>query len=871
MKKILLILIFFLYQFVTCFATHNRAGEITYKQISDFTYEITVITFTNTKPDSSFTPPQYPADRPSLEVRWGDNTYSIVPRTEIVDLPNFYRRNKYVERHTFPGPGNYEIVVEDPNRNKGVVNIPTSVTVVFSIKTIMKIDPVLGFNSTPILLNPPVDKAAVGKVFIHNPAAYDPDGDSISYKLTTCTGENGEPIKGYTFPESSNKPIYVNEVTGDLVWDAPVRAGIYNVAILIEEWRKNIKIGNIVRDMQIEVYDSENNPPVIDSIAMICIEADSIVSFEVSAHDVDNDVVTLSATGGIFELDNVANFVTVSDTGNVTGTFIWKTNCSNVREQAYQVLFKAQDDNREINLVDQRNVNIKVIGPAPKNLQASPTNNSVELYWDSCRCSQVTGYEIYRSNTKINFIHDDCETGVPQDSSYALIGNVEGNSNTYFLDNNNGDGLAQGYDYCYMIVATYPDGSRSYASQEVCTELVRGIPVITNVSVNRTDTVNGSINLVWSKPTELDTNIAPGPYKYLIYHSNDFWGNNLSLIHTNYDINDTTFTDTLLNTVDYPYSYKVEIHNNSGLVDTPMIASSMFLDIEAADNKLTLIFRKNIPWENDKYVIYKQNKTSLEFDSLDISPNDYYTDENLKNGTEYCYRIKSIGKYDVNGFVEPIINFSQKNCEVPLDTIPPEPPVLEVNSDCDNFINILNWTNSSPDDEIIKYNIYYSKLADAELEPIASTNSGDSTTFIHKQTIAGCYAVTAFDSVMNESKKSNKVCVDNCTFYELPNVFTPNGDNVNDLFSPLTPADVISKFIESIDFKVYSRWGNLVFKTTDPQINWDGKISDTNKLISPGVYYYVCDVYEYRITGIEPRYLIGFIHVYDSKNSGLKP
>jgi hypothetical protein len=94
----------------------------------------------------------------------------------------------------------YEIVVQDPNRNKGVKNIPNSVNVVFSIKTTILINAALGDNSTPILLNPPIDRAAYGQIFIHNPAAYDPDGDSISYRLTTCTEQDGKPIEGYTFP-----------------------------------------------------------------------------------------------------------------------------------------------------------------------------------------------------------------------------------------------------------------------------------------------------------------------------------------------------------------------------------------------------------------------------------------------------------------------------------------------------------------------------------------------------------------------------------------------------------------------------------------------------------------------------------------------
>lgn len=75
--------------FITCSlkisATHNRAGEITYVQLSDLTFEITITTFTYTL---SF------ADRQQLEVNWGDNSTSIAERNSILYLPNFYKRNK---------------------------------------------------------------------------------------------------------------------------------------------------------------------------------------------------------------------------------------------------------------------------------------------------------------------------------------------------------------------------------------------------------------------------------------------------------------------------------------------------------------------------------------------------------------------------------------------------------------------------------------------------------------------------------------------------------------------------------------------------------------------------------------------------------
>ena len=206
MKRTIAIFLFVLNTFVLS-ATHNRAGEITYVQISDLTYEITLTTFTYTLSQ---------ADRPQLDVNWGDNSISTASRESILYLPNYYKRNIYRIRHTFPGPGVYKIVVQDPNRNYGVRNIPNSVNVVFSISTILIVNPAMGHDSTPILLNPPYDKAALGYIFIHNPAAYDPDGDSLSYKMAVCTREDGKPIEGYTLPPATHY-IRVDSITGDLI------------------------------------------------------------------------------------------------------------------------------------------------------------------------------------------------------------------------------------------------------------------------------------------------------------------------------------------------------------------------------------------------------------------------------------------------------------------------------------------------------------------------------------------------------------------------------------------------------------------------------------------------------------------------------
>jgi gliding motility-associated-like protein len=61
---------------------------------------------------------------------------------------------------------------------------------------------------------------------------------------------------------------------------------------------------------------------------------------------------------------------------------------------------------------------------------------------------------------------------------------------------------------------------------------------------------------------------------------------------------------------------------------------------------------------------------------------------------------------------------------------------------------------------------------------------------------------------------------------------------------------------------VFNRWGELVFTSTDPNINWDGK-NLKGKELADGTYYYTCRIFEQRVTGIEPspNLLRGYIDI----------
>ena len=540
------------------FATHNRAGEITYEQLTQFYYKVTITTYTKTSS---------PADRPELDLFWGDGTGSVLPRFSFIDnyggVGSDIRKNIYIGYHTYPGPSTYRMYFEDPNRNAGVINIPNSVDVPFYIESELIISAFLGFNNSPVLLQAPIDEGAIGQIFIHNPNAYDPDGDSLAYELIYCKGAEGLPIPGYGYPVASNS-FSLNAITGDLVWDSPMSQGEYNVAFLIKEFRNGVQIGFVERDMQITILPNNfnnNEPPSITNINDLCVTAGDFITFTVTATDSTVDVITLTATGAPLNLTvSPAQFnQPATGLGTVTETFQWQTDCDHVRRQPYQMVFKAEDDDFYINLVDLESVQITVVAPAPLNPTAVPTGNSMQVGWDQSICPQAIGYKIYRRAGFFGFIPGPCETGVPAYTGYTLIATVTGLTTTSYLDNNNGNGLAPGSEFCYMIVAYFTDGAESYASVEVCATLKKDLPVITNASVLTTNATAGTMYVAWSKPSDLDLAQYPAPHEYRVLRAVGVNGTAFSQVATTFSLNDTIFNDSGLNTTDNAYSYVVDL------------------------------------------------------------------------------------------------------------------------------------------------------------------------------------------------------------------------------------------------------------------------------------------------------------------------
>ena len=899
------------------YATHFRAGEVLYSIIGNYQIQATIITYTKWSYPSNL------ADRDTETISWGDGSTSQLPRINgpingdgvpggVFVAPDI-KKNIYMGTHQYSGQppnGFFLISFFDNNRMAGINNINdgNSVEVPFYVEDTLKFPTNLaniGFYSSPILYHPPIDYANVNDTFYHNPLAVDTSGDSLDFQFKVCLQANNFVVPDYVYPgefcrslsynpgnPKPNDTMTIDRHTGQIVWAVPCVTGIFNIAILVHTYREGVNIGTLERDMQIIVLDIPDNPPTLSNVPDTCVRAGDTLITPVTSHSqpLQGFAIydSIYADGGPFHVPvSPATFSSV--TGNpASGTFTWYTVCDHIQEQPYLVLFDASDNynigGTPAPLVDLEPWQIYVIPPPVQDLTATANHNIITLKWqDPYECSSFgnfRGFSVWRKTGCDLFTPDYCETGLAG-RGYTKL--TTDNIQTYTYTDNT---AVVGEQYTYRVLAEFyklpPSGSvylqydnqESVPSNGACVFVPIQVPVITNVSVLKTDPTNGQMFVRWTKPlaggTNLDTLVNPPPYQFKVFRSQGFtFPNNTtttvytSAIAQSYSaIVDTFFTDSLIGTSSTPWSYEVLFFSNNDTVGPSNPASSVFLSTRPTNKALYLSWQENVPWLEDSFAVFKLNKLTSSYDSIAITYQQNYLDSNLINDSTYCYYIKTYGHYTVTTLPSPLINLSQRICGSPVDTIPPCPPVLNVTNNCglyqgqswgdtltSLFTNYLQW--SEPNDSctlnVIHYRIYFGSDS-AHLSYIDSLTSPADTTFNHVQTdnLAGCYAVTAIDINGNQSHYSNIVCVDNCPYYVLPNTFTPNGDGHNDLFTPFP----YPRFITKIDMKIFNRWGDLVFETNNPDINWDGNDQKTGKPCAEGVYLYAGYYYVQQPTGL---------------------
>ncbi|MGZ3862907.1 MAG: Ig-like domain-containing protein [Bacteroidia bacterium] len=111
------------------------------------------------------------------------------------------------------------------------------------------------------------------------------------------------------------------------------------------------------------------------------------------------------------------------------------------------------------------------------------------------------------------------------------------------------------------------------------------------------------------------------------------------------------------------------------------------------------------------------------------------------------------------------------------------------------------------------------------------TSSATNPSFTYNN--AGTYTVVLIAS--NGACKDTAysvITIDQATSIIIPNIFSPNGDGVNDEFI------IMCTGMDKLHCDIFNRWGQLVYTLTAPNQNWDGKLNNGN-MATEGTYYYM--------------------------------
>jgi gliding motility-associated-like protein len=112
----------------------------------------------------------------------------------------------------------------------------------------------------------------------------------------------------------------------------------------------------------------------------------------------------------------------------------------------------------------------------------------------------------------------------------------------------------------------------------------------------------------------------------------------------------------------------------------------------------------------------------------------------------------------------------------------------------------------------------------------------------HTYADTGTYMITLITSTQYNCIDTayKTIIVDPDFAFYVPNVFSPNGDGINDFF---TGKGIL---IEQYEMRIFDRWGNMVFITKDLQEPWDGKANYGSGMAQQDVYVYVINLTDFK-------------------------
>lgn len=222
---------------------------------------------------------------------------------------------------------------------------------------------------------------------------------------------------------------------------------------------------------------------------------------------------------------------------------------------------------------------------------------------------------------------------------------------------------------------------------------------------------------------------------------------------------------------------------------------------------LPISFNGHPPWS---FTYQIDNNLPVTIDSI------FDVNFNLPISEAGNYQLIEFKDAACNGEVNGIGQVDDINIEADIEVIAPSCPNLD-----DGQIN-LNILAASP-----PFDINWSPIANNTTNP---TNLSVGTYTLTIQDAEHCVFI---DSVVIEDPSViAPACINNTVY--IPNVFSPNGDGINDFFEIFLADQTTVRQILNVE--IIDRWGNLVYFSEKIMPKWDGYFGSTK--LNPAVFFY---------------------------------
>ena len=289
----------------------------------------------------------------------------------------------------------------------------------------------------------------------------------------------------------------------------------------------------------------------------------------------------------------------------------------------------------------------------------------------------------------------------------------------------------------------------------------------------------------------------------------------------------------------YTWSLSNTLSGNSGANVNALPTSTTNYTVSGTDNNGCV--------NETSFTIVVNAKPTITTNS--ISPNCTplcVTFTTVTNPATQCFTWDFGNGQDTFTLVTPVTQFTSANCFTVVGTQTVTLKVKDINNCISTFTNVVvvyplpvaNFNYSLQLTNTLQFNVQFSNQSIGNISNywnFENTNSlNDTSLFINPSYTyqnMGTYSVTLIVTSTNgcTSKVVKPVIVE---YVIIPNIFTPNGDNINDEFF------IQVGNITNFTCKIYDRWGLLIYELNENNKNWNGKSRDGSNA-SDGSYFYL--------------------------------